>query len=247
MPKIRWRKILKIAILALPLMFALGIGYNLLVPDIARLRTEAPKLTAFMKYRESHPSRRDGIRSPDYRWVPLESISPYLRNAVVIAEDDKFWSHNGFDFEAIKLALETNIQRKSWRHGGSTITQQLAKNLYLSPSRNPVRKLREIILTWRLERALSKKRILELYLNVVEWGNGIFGAEAASRHYYGKPASALNPSEAAHLAIVLPSPTRYNPLSGSRFIENRAEDVLAVMIKRGIVPAEEEEQKPGEK
>jgi monofunctional biosynthetic peptidoglycan transglycosylase len=247
MPKVRWRKILKIAILALLLVFALGIGYNLLVPDIARLRREAPKITAFMEYRQSHPGRRNGVRPLDYRWVPLESISPYLRNAVVIAEDDKFWNHNGFDFGAIKIALETNIQQKSWRHGGSTITQQLAKNLYLSPSRNPVRKLREIILTWRLERALSKKRILELYLNVVEWGNGIFGAEAASQRYYGKPAAALNPREAAHLAIVLPSPRRYNPLSGSSFIENRAEDVLAVMIKRGIAPAEEDGEKPGEK
>jgi monofunctional biosynthetic peptidoglycan transglycosylase len=241
MPKIRGRKIFKAAILLLLLVFALGIGYSLFVPDIFRLQTEVPKMTAFMKYRQSNSGRTGDAYHFDYKWVPLDSISPYLRHAAVIAEDDKFWSHGGFDLEAIKLALEKNIQRKSWRHGGSTITQQLAKNLYLSPSRNPVRKLRELILTWRLERALSKKRILELYLNVVEWGNGIFGAEAAARHYYGKPASALNPREAAHLAIVLPSPRRYNPLGRSTFIENRAEAVLAVMVKRGIVPAEEEE------
>jgi monofunctional biosynthetic peptidoglycan transglycosylase len=241
MPKIRGRKIFKAAILLVLSAFVLGIGYSLLVPNISRLRTEVPNKTAFMKYRRSNSGRMGDTYHIDYKWVPFDSISPYLRHAVVIAEDDKFWSHSGFDLEAIKLAMEKNIQRNSWRHGGSTITQQLAKNLYLSPSRSPVRKLRESVLTWRLERSLSKKRILELYLNVVEWGNGIFGAEAASRHYYGKSAAALNPREAAHLAIVLPSPRRYNPLSRSTFIESRAEAVLEVMIKRGIVPAEEEE------
>jgi monofunctional biosynthetic peptidoglycan transglycosylase len=241
MLKIRGRRFIKTAILIFLSAFALGIGYSLIVPDISRLRTDEPKMTAFMNYRRANSSRTGKVYSIYYKWVPLDSISPYLRQAVVIAEDDKFWSHGGFDFGALKLALEKNLQRKSWRHGGSTITQQLAKNLYLSPSRNPVRKLRELILTWRLERALSKKRILELYLNVVEWGNGIFGAEAASRRYYGKPASALNPREAAHLAIVLPSPRRYDPLGGSAFIESRAEAILAIMIKRGLVPAEEEE------
>jgi monofunctional biosynthetic peptidoglycan transglycosylase len=173
--------------------------------------------------------------------VPWDEISQYLVQAVVISEDDKFWTHDGFDFEAIKTALEKDLRKKTWRYGGSTITQQLAKNLFLSPSRNPIRKLREIILTWRLERALPKKRILELYLNVVEWGSGIFGAEAASRRYYGKPAAALNPQEAAHLAVVLPSPRRYNPLSGSDYIEGRAREVLEIMIKRGFVASEESE------
>lgn len=168
-------------------------------------------------------------------------ISPYLVQAVVISEDDKFWSHKGFDFEAMKDALEKDIKRRTWRYGGSTITQQLAKNLYLSPSRNPLRKLREVILSWRLERALSKKRILELYLNVVEWGNGIFGAEAASRHYYGKPASELRPGEAARLAVVLPSPRRYNPLSGTKYIEDRAREVLDIVVKRGLVLLEKAE------
>ncbi|MGB7294055.1 MAG: monofunctional biosynthetic peptidoglycan transglycosylase, partial [Candidatus Aminicenantales bacterium] len=239
--KIQRRKMIQAAIPLLLSVFALGIGYSLLVPDISRLRTEAPKITAFMKYRRAKSVQEGKSYSVDYKWIPLDSMSSYLLHAVVIAEDDKFWSHSGFDIEAIKLALEKNMQRKSWRHGGSTITQQLAKNLYLSPSRNPLRKFREFALTWRLERALSKKRILELYLNVAEWGDGIFGAEAASLHYYGKPASALNPREAAHLAIVLPSPRRYNPLSGTRFIENRAKAVLETMIKRGIVPQEEEE------
>jgi monofunctional biosynthetic peptidoglycan transglycosylase len=174
-------------------------------------------------------------------WMPLDKISPYLVQAVVISEDDKFWSHKGLDFKAIKTAFEKDIKNKTWRYGGSTITQQLAKNLFLSPSKNPIRKLREVILTWRLESALSKKRILELYLNVVEWGNGIFGAEAASQRYYGKPASDLSPQEAAHLAVVLPSPRRYDPLSGSDYIEDRVREVLDIMIKRGIVVPEEAE------
>jgi monofunctional biosynthetic peptidoglycan transglycosylase len=235
----RWRRILIRTSLVVLVILTLGISCSLVFPDISRLKKEAPKATAFMKYRQKM-SRQAG-RDPaiTYNWMPMDRISPYLVQAVVISEDDKFWSHKGFDFEAIKTALEKDLKKKTWRYGGSTITQQLAKNLFLSPSRNPLRKLREIILTWRLESVLSKKRILELYLNVVEWGTGIFGAEAAAQHYYGKPALALSPREAAHLAVVLPSPRRYNPLSGSGYIEGRARVVLEIMIKRGTVTSEE--------
>ena len=206
----------------------------MLCPNISRLKKERPPTTAFMKYRQAAAKAAGRTLAIDYRWVPLSSISPYLAQAVVIAEDEKFWTHHGFDFEAIKTAIEKDIRQKTSRYGGSTITQQLAKNLFLSPSRDPVRKLREFVLTWRLERALTKKRILELYLNVVEWGDGIFGAEAAARHYYGKPASGLSPEEAAHLAVVLPSPRRYNPLSGTEYVEDRASEVLEIMAKRGL-------------
>jgi len=241
MPKFRRRKILKWTLLVIVVVLLLGVGYNLVFPDISRLKKEAPKMTAFMKYRQQM-SRKAG-KNPGIActWMPLDKISPYLVQAVVVSEDDKFWSHKGFDFEAIKTALEKDIRNKTWRYGGSTITQQLAKNLFLSPSKNPIRKIREVILTWRLESTLSKKRILELYLNVVEWGAGIFGAEAASQRYYGKPASDLSPQEAAHLAVVLPSPRRYNPLSGSDYIEDRAREVLDIMVKRGIVAPEEAE------
>jgi len=242
MPKFRRRKILKWTLLVIVVVLLLGVGYNLVFPDISRLKKEAPKMTAFMKYRQQM-SRKAG-KNPGIActWMPLDKISPYLVQAVVVSEDDKFWSHKGFDFEAIKTALEKDIRNKTWRYGGSTITQQLAKNLFLSPSKNPIRKIREVILTWRLESTLSKKRILELYLNVVEWGAGIFGAEAASQRYYGKPASDLSPQEAAHLAVVLPSPRRYNPLSGSDYIEDRAREVLDIMVKRGIVAPEEAEK-----
>ena len=243
MPKARRRKILRKTFYVILAVLVLGIGYSFFYPNISRLKKEAPGATAFMKYRQKTSKRAGKNTEVAATWVPLDRISPYLVQAVVISEDDKFWDHKGFDFAAIKTALEKDIKKKTWRYGGSTITQQLAKNLFLSPSRNPLRKLREIILTRRLESALTKKRILELYLNVVEWGNGIFGAEAASRHYYGLPASNLNPQQAARMAVVLPSPRRYNPLSGTKYIEDRAREVLGIMVKRGIVtPAEAENQ-----
>lgn len=239
MSKIRPRKILKWTSLVVLAFLVVGIGYNLVFPNISCLKKDPPKTTAFMKYRQEMARKAGKNLTVSRSWVALASISPYLVQAVVISEDDKFWSHRGFDFEAMKTAIEKDIKAKTWRFGGSTITQQLVKNLFLSPSKNPLRKLREFILTWRLERALPKKRILELYLNVVEWGDGIFGAEAASQRYYHKPASELSPEEAAHLAVVLPSPRRYNPLSGTKYIEDRAGEVLDIMAKRGIVQREE--------
>jgi monofunctional biosynthetic peptidoglycan transglycosylase len=237
----RRRKILRWTFFVILAVLVLGISYSLVFPNISRFKKEAPKTTAFMKSRQAMSRKTGKNLAIAYTWMPLDKISPYLVQAVIVSEDDKFWSHKGLDFEAIKTALEKDIRNKTWRYGGSTITQQLAKNLFLSPSHNPIRKLREVILTWRLESALSKKRILELYLNVVEWGNGIFGAEAASQRYYGKPASELSPREAAHLAVVLPSPRRYNPLSGSDYIEDRVREILDIMIKRGTVTPEEAE------
>jgi monofunctional biosynthetic peptidoglycan transglycosylase len=239
MARFRIRKALKWTLFICLAALVLGICYSLLLPNISALKKENPKTTAFMKYRQEMARRAGKKLNIESVWVPLSSISPYLVQAVVISEDDKFWAHKGFDFEAIKTAIEKDIKEKTYHYGGSTITQQLAKNLFLTPSKNPVRKLREFILTWRLERTLSKRRILELYLNVVEWGNGFFGVEAAAQRYYGKSASDLSPLEAVHLAVVLPSPRRYDPLSGSRYIEERVQAVLEVMIKRGIVTPEE--------
>jgi monofunctional biosynthetic peptidoglycan transglycosylase len=235
MSKIRLRQLLKWAFLASLGLLVAGIGYNFILPGISYLKNRAPGTTAFMKYRRAMAEKAGKSLTINRRWVPLASISPYLVQAVIICEDDKFWSHHGFDFQAIKVAVEKDIKEKSYRFGGSTITQQLAKNLFLSPSKNPVRKLREFILTWRLERTLSKKRILELYLNEVEWGSGIFGAEAAAEHYYGKPAAELSPEEAAHLAVILPSPRRYNPVGGTKYVEDRVSEVLEIMAKRGII------------
>jgi monofunctional biosynthetic peptidoglycan transglycosylase len=234
MRKIRPFKLLKWTALACLGLLVASVGYNFIFPGITYLKSRAPRTTAFMEYRRATAEKAGKPLAISRRWVPLASISPYLVQAVVICEDDKFWTHHGFDFEAMKVAVEKDLKKKSYRFGGSTITQQLAKNLFLSPSKNPVRKLREFILTWRLERTLSKKRILELYLNEVEWGKGVFGAEAAAEHYYGKPAAELSAEEAARLAVVLPSPRRYNPLGGTKFIEDRVREVLEIMAKRGI-------------
>lgn len=182
-----WRAV-KILVGLCLLILAGTVAFYFVYPDVSALKRHNPRKTSFMEYRE-HEWRQQGKKLKiQQRWVPLSRISPFLVKAVIIAEDDKFWKHEGFDFEAIEKAVETNIRKKKIKFGGSTISQQLAKNLYLTPSKNPARKLKEALITWRMERALSKRRILEIYLNVVEWGEGIFGAEAAAAHYFGKPA-----------------------------------------------------------
>ena len=211
-------------------------------PDFASLKKHNPRKTSFMEYREQEWEKKGKKYIIQQRWVSMSRISPYLIKAVLIAEDDKFWSHEGFDYEAMQKAIEKDIKAKKFKLGGSTISQQLAKNLYLSPSKNPARKIKEAIITWRMEKALSKKRILELYLNVAEWGDkGIFGIEAASWHYYGKPASGLTPEEAARLASVLPNPRKFNPLGDSRYVTYRSNLIYSIMVRRGIVVPEYEE------
>jgi len=206
------------------------------VPDVSKLKKKNPRKTSFMEYREKEWKREGKKYGIQQKWVPLSRISPYLIKAVLIAEDDKFWSHEGFDYDAMHKALEKDLKAKQFKLGGSTISQQLAKNLYLSPSKNPIRKIREAIITWRLEIKLKKKRILELYLNVAEWGNyGIFGIEMAALHYYGKSASELTPEESARLASVLPNPRKYNPIGESRYVVNRANLIYSIMVRRGIV------------
>lgn len=235
------RRIFSIIFLLILAYFIVDVGRYLLFPDITYLKKNRPEKTSFMKYREE-VWRGKGIKKKITNvWVPLSSVSPYLMKAVIIAEDDKFWSHEGFDFVAMQKALEKDIKKKKFKAGGSTISQQLAKNLYLSPSKNPIRKLKEAILTWRLERNLSKRRIMELYLNVAEWGDGIFGIEAAARNHYGKSAAVLTPREAAVLATVLPNPRRYKPNGSSRYVVNRAERIYQIMVRRGIVIPEYEE------
>lgn len=199
------------------------------------MKKEKPKKTAFMEYREKEAEKRGKKLKIQHIWVPLSNISPYLIKAVIIAEDDKFWRHEGFDFEAIQKAIERDIKEKKFKFRGSTISQQLAKNLYLEPTKTPIRKIREAIITWRIEKTITKKRILEIYLNIAEWGDGIFGIEAASRHYYGKRSAELSAHEAVRLASVLPNPRKYNPLGNSTYVENRSRIIYNIMVKRGIV------------
>ncbi|MBI5075411.1 MAG: monofunctional biosynthetic peptidoglycan transglycosylase [Nitrospirae bacterium] len=236
------RSALKRVISVSVLLLAAFIAFHFVYPDVTRLRKENPKKSAFMEYREAEWARAGKKYKIRQVWVPYGAISPYLIKAVLIGEDDKFWQHEGFDYEAMQKAIEKDIKAKKFKLGGSTISQQLAKNLYLSPSKNPLRKFREAIITWRMERALPKKRLLELYLNVAEWSEaGIFGIEAASRHYYGKSASALGPEEASRLAAVLPNPRKFNPLGSSRYVVNRSGLIYNIMVRRGIVVPELEE------
>ncbi|HMK43333.1 MAG TPA: monofunctional biosynthetic peptidoglycan transglycosylase [Dissulfurispiraceae bacterium] len=229
----RWVK--KIIVLCLALALASPL-IHFVYPDVGRLAKDNPRKSAFMEYREAEWAEQGKKIKITQSWVGLGRVSPYLVKAVLIGEDDKFYQHEGFDFEAMQKAVEKDIAEKKFKFGGSTISQQLAKNLFLTPSKNPIRKIKEVILTWRIEHALSKKRILELYLNVAEWGEGIFGIEAAARHYYGKSASALGPYEAARLASVLPNPRKYNPLGQSRYVENRSRIIYTIMQRRGIAP-----------
>jgi monofunctional biosynthetic peptidoglycan transglycosylase len=227
--------------LGLTLFALLLLLYFISMPDLSKLKKENPQKTAFTEYREKE-WREKGKKVKSYQvWVPLSDISPYLIKAVLIAEDDNFWRHEGFDYEAIQKAIERDLKTMRFKFGGSTISQQLARNLYLSPKKTPLRKIREAIITWKMEKVLSKRRMLELYLNVVEWGEGIFGVEAASRHYYGKPSSELTPQEAARLAAVLPNPRRYNPIGDQRYVLTRSDAIYNIMIQRGIIVPEYEE------
>lgn len=199
---------------ALAAIAAFGFGYiafvYLTLPDVRVLRTRNPESTAFMELR-AREARLEG-RTPkrSHRWVPYSRISPHLKRAVLVAEDAGFWGHEGIDLVEIRKSLETDWERGSLTRGASTITQQLAKNLYLSPTRNPLRKLTELFITRRLEHELSKTRIFELYLNSIEWGDGIWGAEAAARVYFGMPASAIGPDQAALMAGAIVNPRVLN-------------------------------------
>ena len=181
-----------------------GLGYfvylYLTLPDVRALRTHNPDTTAFIELRadEARAAGREPRRLQS--WVAYERISPNLKRAVLVAEDAGFWEHEGIDLVELRKSLETDWEQGTFLRGGSTITQQLAKNLYLSPTRNPLRKLREVYIARRLEHELSKTRIFELYLNDIEWGDGIYGAEAAARTYFGVSASALSPDQAALMA-----------------------------------------------
>ncbi len=181
-----------------------------------------PGSTSFMRMRLAELRETDPKARLHHQWVAYERISIHLKRAVVAAEDDRFLDHGGFDWEGIQRALERNAERGRLTAGGSTISQQLAKNLFLSPSRSWLRKGQEAVITLMIETFWDKRRILEVYLNVAEWGNGVFGAEAAARHYYGHPAASLGPGEAARLAVMLPNPRHYERNYGARLAAHAA-------------------------
>ncbi len=200
MKKVFFRSIILTAVLG-------GLAYfYATLPDVSPLRTRNPKRSALMELRDKEYKQK-GLRIPRQQiWQPYGAISDHLKRAILLSEDASFFNHTGVDVVELKEALKKDWETGSFRRGGSTITMQLARNLYLSPSKNPLRKAKEIIIAWQLERALSKRRIFEIYLNVVEWGRNVYGAEAAARHYFGKSAANLDFLEAATLAALLPSP-----------------------------------------
>jgi monofunctional biosynthetic peptidoglycan transglycosylase len=201
----------------------------LTLPDVRSLAKTNPTKTAFMELRAREAAQQGRPLRHYQIWVPYTRISPNLKRAVLVAEDDAFWQHQGIDMEQLKISIRNDIVKGQAIRGGSTITQQLAKNLYLSPSRDPVRKLRELIIARRLEAALSKARIFEIYLNVIEWGDGIWGAEAAARSYFGTSASSLSPEQAALLAGAIINPRVYSPAHPNARLLRRQRIILSRM------------------
>ncbi|MBI2069947.1 MAG: monofunctional biosynthetic peptidoglycan transglycosylase [Elusimicrobia bacterium] len=211
------------------------LGYLACLPDVSSLKRHNPKETQLMILRETQAEKAGKKSTIIQQWMPYEKISPHLRNAVIVAEDGRYWEHNGFDVDQFREAMRRNWEKKRLHYGASTITQQLAKNLYLSPSKNPLRKAKEAVITRQMEKHLTKRRILEIYLNVAEWGPGIYGAEAAAHHYFGKSANDLTPEEAATLAAYLPAPLRYPKPRNAKYVSRMAKRILIRMRARGYL------------
>jgi monofunctional biosynthetic peptidoglycan transglycosylase len=209
-------------------------------PDIGALASRNPASTAFIDQYRARERAAGRSSQVAWKWVAYSSISPNLKRAVLVAEDIGFFSHRGFEPAELRNAVERALEDGAMPRGASTITQQLAKNLWLSPSRNPVRKVKEAVLTWQLEHHLTKRRILELYLNVAEFGPGVYGAEAAGRRYFGKSAADLNEDEAAQLAAALPNPRVWHPgASGPgyrRYVDTIKRRMAKADLRRSDLP-----------
>lgn len=226
------------------LVFGLYCAYQVVsIPwfAVSSLAEENPVETALMRQRMKEAENRDEPLKIKHQWIPINKIPRHVINAVVVAEDGRFWEHDGFDWYEFEQSLKKNWEKKRAVRGASTITQQLAKNLYLSTSKDPIRKLKEWVITWLLEKNLEKRRILEIYLNVIEWGKGIFGIEAAARTYFGRAASALTYDQAVRLAAVIPSPLKHRPTDNTRWVTYRKNVVAARMAGRRYNEEEIEE------
>jgi monofunctional biosynthetic peptidoglycan transglycosylase len=221
-------------ILALALLGGMLFWFTL--PSVSWLKSENPRQTAMMQVQAGRARRLTNF-------VPLARMSPFLIQAVLIAEDDKFFEHEGFDWDSMRRALDANMKKKRVLRGGSTITQQLAKNLFLSSERSLWRKLREAAIAFKLERQLGKKRILELYLNVIDWGPGIYGAENAAQAIFHCPAAALSLSQAIRLASIVPNPHRFSALgSASARMNRKRKTIAARMLRRRWITQEAYDQ-----
>jgi monofunctional biosynthetic peptidoglycan transglycosylase len=213
----------RVVLLALLALAAVQLWY---LGRIAYWRWENPDDTAFMQRELARLQQKNPKAQLRHQWVPYARISSHLKRAVIAAEDARFTAHEGVDWDAIEKAYAENLRRGRPAKGGSTISQQLAKNLFLSSEKSYARKAQELVITYMIEFAWDKRRILEVYLNVVEWGDGVFGAEAAARHYYGVSAAQLGPEQAARLAAYLPNPKRYGRVRSGPFLDRRTDDIL---------------------
>ena len=202
--------------------------------NIRQLKTKNAGETAFMREQAATAKNEKRQFYKMQYWISLRSIPQDAINAVIISEDGTFWSHHGFDWFEFRESIERNFEEGRAVRGASTITQQLVKNLYLSSSKNPLRKIKEWILTWYMEQQLGKSRILEIYFNVIEWGDGVYGIEAASRYYFDKSASSLNREECARLAAIIPSPRKHRADVDSKYVLRRSKLILERMEARGM-------------
>jgi monofunctional glycosyltransferase len=193
------------------------------------MKDHNPATTSFMEAGLGRLREKRADAKLRHAWVPYDRISVHLKRAVVVAEDGRFVEHEGFDWDAIEKALERNRSRGRVVVGGSTISQQLAKNLFLSGERTPWRKGQEALITVMIEHLMDKRRILELYLNVIEWGEGVYGAEAAARHYFGASAAAIGAPQAARLAAMVPNPRYYDRVRSTAWLERKTRMILARM------------------
>jgi len=230
------KHLLELGVRAVLVLLALLLAYQgWLFAHVVWWNFVDPSSSAFMDERLEVLRRSDPRASLQHEWVPYEKISPHLKRALIAAEDANFLEHEGFDWEAIERAYAKNLKKGRFVAGGSTISQQLAKNLLLSGRRSVARKLQEAMITIMIESVMSKRRIFEIYLNVIEWGDGVFGAEAASRHYFRKSARGLGRWEAARLAAMVPNPRYYDRHRNTRYLERKTRLIVSRM-SAAVVP-----------
>jgi len=232
----RWRRRVLIGV---GIIGGVVLLYHLyIVVQLFSFKTRNPGSTALMDQRATEAKSRGEVPRQLQTWVPFERISPSLARAVLAGEDSRFFDHEGFDWEEIQKALEKDWKEGKFSRGASTISQQLAKNLFLSTSKNPLRKLHEALITWEMEKIMTKRRILEIYLNVIEWGDGIYGAEAAARNYFNTSAAGLSADQSAFLSAIIPSPNgAFNP-SKHRGRVGRRKNLIERLMRHVVIPRE---------
>ncbi len=238
MKKSRQKKILLLILLTTIILILSLIIFLLSIPNVADLEKSNPKITAMIKQRIQEAKRKKSKFKIKQKWINIKKIPKLLITGVVITEDASFFSHNGIDYYELKESIKKNLKQGKKARGGSTITQQLAKNLYLSTRKSYIRKIKEFLIAKKMEECLTKQRILEIYLNVIEFGRGIFGVEAASLHFFKKSVSKLSLSEILRLIAVIPKPLRVNPLSNSGYLKWRVNFILKKLEKFNYINKE---------